>query len=641
MVIRLRVLLIAGVIIASPAAGQEEPAEHWAVALGRRVDLVDRAFPLVDQVVLVPDAATYVDELSRWSPQGRWPVLFEDEQLAPMFIRRFQPSRVVRREPAASLPHQAPKKRALIEGVITRTWGADPATRTVREAFEARGHTPPGVVFTSLNDPAWTAAVALAAGRGQPIAWLEKRFGEPNRLLAARKFGRLVSRIEELVAEAGYPHTTLGDAIDTITLCRRVAGRVDISADPNAQEVRAMTDLIGRRADGRRFAFAGWIFGDERRCAYVAMCSLFLARDRVWLYNTYPDTEGWRVYGMEEAAAALATAGYQTTAFSGDQATSRAWLNLLPGGISTDVLAMNTKGNAQFFDLAEGRAYARDVPVLNEPVALHLIHSWSMRSPESTATVGGQWLARGVYAYVGSTDEPQLGAFMPPAELAARWMSAVPFLISARRLDETARPWKINTFGDPLMLCPPPQGRQRIPPTAEGGLDLAAHAKTLMQQSASDESGETIEEAIRTLTLLGEDGIAIRMWQLARQRGVQSSAAGIAVDPIFRARRADDFLDAWRALPHRNDHTTDMLWHLMTPRLGSATDQDLLLLQAAVRPSQCHADLGRLAPHLSGAFGSDHTRSVIAGELEKATTPYVRKRLEKMLRAPTGRRGSD
>ena len=70
---------------------------HWAVKLGLRIEQVNRAFPVVDCVVLVPDAATYLDELGKWSPRGRWPVLFEDDQLAPMFIRRFRPSRVYRR----------------------------------------------------------------------------------------------------------------------------------------------------------------------------------------------------------------------------------------------------------------------------------------------------------------------------------------------------------------------------------------------------------------------------------------------------------------------------------------------------------------------------------------------------------------
>ena len=39
-----------------------------AVELGKRVAMVQYSLPLVNQVVLVPDEATYLDELSKWSP---------------------------------------------------------------------------------------------------------------------------------------------------------------------------------------------------------------------------------------------------------------------------------------------------------------------------------------------------------------------------------------------------------------------------------------------------------------------------------------------------------------------------------------------------------------------------------------------
>jgi hypothetical protein len=145
----------------------------WAVRLGLRVHEVNQAFPLVDRVVLVPDEATYVDELSRWSPQGRWPVLIEDDQLAPMFIRRFQPQQVVRRAAVGPWPVDTAGRRALLEGAVVRSWGSDAVTKTIGEAFEAQRFVPAGVVITSACDPAWTAAFALAAGRGQPLLWMD------------------------------------------------------------------------------------------------------------------------------------------------------------------------------------------------------------------------------------------------------------------------------------------------------------------------------------------------------------------------------------------------------------------------------------------------------------------------------------
>ena len=74
-----------------------------------------------------------------------------------------------------------------------------------------------------------------------------------------------------------------------------------------------MTDIVGRRDDWNRYAFTGWIHGDEIRCAYVAMCSLFLARERVDLINTYSTDGAWASYGMDKAEGLLGEFGFQVT----------------------------------------------------------------------------------------------------------------------------------------------------------------------------------------------------------------------------------------------------------------------------------------------------------------------------------------
>ncbi|MCH8314719.1 MAG: hypothetical protein IIA64_01990 [Planctomycetes bacterium] len=634
-------LTLGGIAPAAFAQTQPPPPPdqmHWAVKLGLRIEQVNRAFPVVDCVVLVPDAATYLDELGKWSPRVRWPVLFEDDQLAPMFIRRFQPSRVYRRESVGDLPKTVEQRQRDMEAVAIRAWGGDPQQDTLRQVFEREKYTPPGVVITSVDDPAWTAAVALAAGRGQPIAWLDGRFGRPNGRLTFEALNRLRSRIDRLVAQVGYQHADLGDDIDAITLCRAIAGRASASPNQNQDSTRAITDLLGRTPSGQRYAFTGWIYGDEVRCAYLAMCSLFLERKRVWLYNTYPTTPAWNAYEVTNPTATLNRAGYDATAFQGDKTTDRAWQNMLPGGIATDVLMMNTKGKADAFDLFTGRGAPGDVPVLNEPLVLHLIHSWSMRSPENPGTVGGQWIAHGVYAYVGSVHEPYLGAFVTPTLLAKRCMSYVPFLVAARVWDgpgKFADAWKINTLGDPLMLCAPPRASaaSRLDPWGDHGLDLAEHVVTLLRRSESDNgSGEALADAIRTLNLLGRDDVAVQTWRLAQQRGFTTSAARPALGPLFRERQKAQFLQAWQELPFRDDLSMDMLWHLIAPSLGRSTsDQTLILLQAAVRRRQTHVDLERLAPHLIAAFGSAHFRGVIQREIEKAPNNRARTKLQALL----------
>ncbi len=627
--------LLAAITAQGQPGGADQAAQvHWAVLLGRRAEAVSRAIPTVDRVVLVPDGATFLDELSRWSPQGRWPVLIEDDHLAPMFIRRFGPAQVIRREPVPAPAKDREKRQARMDATVVSAFGGDPERESIRQVFDRLNYVPPGVVIASAADPAWTAAVALAAGRGQPIAWMDGDFGRPNQSLPGERAAELRAAFDEAVAGAGYPYAELGDAIDAVTLCRSMVGRIDLG--PEGQWC-ALTDVLARTEAGRRYAIAGWIFGDEARSAYAAMCSLFLERTRFWLFNTYADSGGWGAYGVDEAAAILRAPGFEATTASGEAASLRSWLALLPGGVATDVLAMNSKGNADFFDLADGRAASRDVPVLNEPAALHLVHSFSMRGPENPATVGCQWLSRGVYAYVGSVQEPGLSAFVPPKPLAERWAAGIPFLVAARQWE--GGPWKLNTFGDPLMTCGPPPAAalKRVSPEVDGGgLDLRAHAAAVMRRASENPGDEPLAEAIATLTLLGEDEIALEMWRPAGQGG-HPKAAAAALQPLFRARRMDDYVRAMLESGRRDDQSVTMLWHLAIRKLAGLTDQDtLMLLQSTIRPDQPEVDLARLAPALTAVFGPLHARNVIQRELDKTTDARTRKKLEALLQSPEG-----
>lgn len=619
--------------------GAQAQPLHWAQQLGLRAEQINRVFPLVDRVVLVPDTATYLDEISKWSPLGRWPVLIEDAQYAPMFIRRFSPAQIIRRQSVGALPADHEAKQKLIEAAIIRAWSGDPQKSTIRNVLDAARYVPPGVVITSVDDPAWTAAVALASGHGQPIAFLDGDFSKINFAPLQSDVNKLISRVDSLVAGLGYRHAALGDDIDTITICREIGGRMRV-AGPGAtdkdSQYFAITDVLGRNADGSRYAFVGWIFGSETRCAYVAMCSLFLPRQRVWLCNTYPtDSQPWANYDIAEPARFLSQIGYDVSQTSGPAVTSRAWLSRLPGGFSTDIAIINTKGNADFFEMfTKGDwCYPNDVPILNVPEAVHFIHSWSMHRPEDVATVGGKWLQRGAYAYVGAVHEPGLQAFVPPAELARRIAAGIPFLVAARLWDSP--PWRVNTYGDPLMLCQPPADapRTRIAQPCDYGVDINELVKQLMFDAKSDESGQAFADAIAMLDLLGRDEIAVGMWRAAQQKHVSMLASRPALGPLFRANNVDAFMQAWNELPQRDDLAMDMLWHLLWPQMTTTTDKDLLLqLQGAIRRPATHVDLGRLVPNLTAVFGQGHARGVVQREIERTDNDGIRKKLEALLK---------
>ena len=660
---RALLIILAAVGAAGPLRAQDDAGERdasaappaelpWQMKLGLRVRQVDEAFALIDRLVIVPDEATYLDELSRWSPRGRWPVLFEDDRLAPMFVRRFKPAEVIHREPIGrALPGPEGRQR-LLEDIIISAWGGVPGIHGLRETFQRNGYTPPGVVIASVHDPAWTAAVALAAGRGEPIAWLNEPFGRPGATLPAEAVRQLRRRIDGLVAEEGYPFAGLGDAIDAITLCRAVAGKADIDLPAAAQPAfppstpdlprrpgppYAITDLIGRHEDGSRYAVTGWIFGDEKRCAYMGMCSLFLPRRRVSFYNTYPDSGQWAAYGTAEAAEAFSDRGYEVQVVSGEGTSVFAWQRMLAGGISADVIIMNSSGMSDYFDLVGGRAYPQDVPILTEPAAVHLIHSWSLAEPDDRDTVGGRWLERGAYAYVGSAHEPFLGAFVPPSELARRCISYGSFLVAARHYDPhpLACPWKINTLGDPLMLLSPPDEHEtdRIAQPAGYGTNVGEQARTLVRACAEDDAdGATFAAAIAAVVLLGRDEIAARLWPLAEEKGFAAEAAGPALGPLFRMRYRQAFLRAWRAAPHHDEHDLDMLWHIMGRRLRGLTDEAALRdLEEAIRRPNVEIDLRRLAPELARVLGREHVRKLLLRELEQAEDEYVQRQLRRLL----------
>jgi hypothetical protein len=640
-------LALAG--LAGAAAGQtktDPPEERpWQARLGLRVRRVDRSFPVVDQVVLVPDAATYIDELHRWSPRGRWPVLIEDDRDAPRFIRRFRPARVLRRSSVGPLPTTSEARRRLMEALVVRVWAGDPARDDDRAVFEAQSYAPPGVVIADDADPAWTAAVALAAGRGQPLAWLDGAHGAPDDAARPEAMERLRADVEGLVRATGWSYGDLGDDIDAVTLCRAVAGKGALAlsagtrypAPDHDHRPRAVTDVVGRDADGRRWAMCGWIFGSERRSAYVAMCSLFLPRTRARLIDTYHDDGVWREYRVGEAAKTMHDDGWETEVADRARTTEVTWRRMLPAGLDTDLLLVNSSGDADYFNLGSGRGTPGDVPELHAPVAVHFVHSWSAKAPTDPTTVAAAWLDRGAYAYVGSVDEPFLSAFVTPRTLVDRLRGAVPLLVAARHFRPPLdRPWKVNTLGDPLMLCVPPADTppDRLPPGEHDGIRLDDAARAALRGLGPDAPDGRYAEAVRTLALLGRDDLAVEVWRRAAARpdGAPATAAA-ALGPLFRRGEGDGLLDAWSRLEAPDPARRHLPWHVLAPSLHRLDDRGrLALLERSVRPGQPEVDLAVLAPHLARVFGRARAVAAIEAHLDTAPDERSRSRLESLLR---------
>ena len=636
--------LFAILLFIQPAINEEEVP--WPVKLGARALHRSNQIPLVDQVVLVPDLDTWIDELAHWSLNGHWPVLIEDDHFAPMFIRELKPSQVIQRKPVTP-PDKSVMDRFRL--MLARAWGAQPG-ESFQEALARQNIQPLGLVLTTESSPSVTAAMALAVGRGQAVAMLDGQLGGGGTILNATKTSALAQQVRNRCEETGLSWKTLGDELDAITICRKLPARVRAqlpeTARVNAPNVGpedplAITDVLGRRQNGRRFAIVGWINGSQIESAYMAMCSLFLVPKTAWLCNGYSSNGERAQYGIREAAANLSKAGYECTVT--ENATVQALRSMSTGGIHEDLILMNSQGNRDFFELGATRGTTNDVPVLSSPSILQMIHSWSLQDPTNANTIGGRWLEHGVYAYVGSSHEPFLAAFVKPTEFVRRITLLVPFLAAGRWWDDQgpfSRPWRVNTLGDPLMTAASPSlsTRSKITPSgsanaAQRGQNLRTEAEKLMRSIQDSPSPESLAMVIKLLNLLGEDELARNMWAYGSQNKLLSTAsASLILGPLFRLQDRQAFLKAWPLVTKPTRLQRDMLWQLIGPSLAASTDDDtLLLLEQEVTGPTPSSYIEILGPHLSRSFGTARTINLIKRAGARANSGQEKKRLEALL----------
>ncbi|MBV8487637.1 MAG: hypothetical protein JO161_05115, partial [Planctomycetaceae bacterium] len=353
------------------------------------------------------------------------------------------------------------------------------------------GPTPPGLVLSNAESPALAGAVALAAGRFQPLVRLAplslvggswgaswsvqtKRLDDLLSLAEARAFAQ---RIDALAGAVAGPHDRLGDACDFLTLAGDWPYRYANDAEGGIiRGEQAIDDLIGRLlqtdetslAQSRsRWAFAGRLVGTPASCVYRAMCALFLQPTDMVLWNTY-DTkgvQGW--YRMTEAVRALQLIRPQASSpihRAGEEASLAAWHQLFDPVRPFGLFMVNSSGGPRQFSIAGGVGYPADLP-RGYPSAVAMIHSFSAACPNDPTTIAGRWLENGAFAYFGAINEPYLFAFRTP-KLASELIAAEIPLSAALRQEERepfGRPWRLVFLGDPLyhLRADDPSARER------------------------------------------------------------------------------------------------------------------------------------------------------------------------------------
>lgn len=574
-----------------------------AVLLGIRVQQVQQLIPVAPTVVVVRDAASYVGAIAKWSPKLQYPVLIDDgsvlarEDIA-RFVRAFLPERVVRWASAGAKEGAwTPVDRGEVMSAVTSSLGipgGKDAAGLLPKAFEQVQSV--GIVVTHERDPAWTAALALSAGRIEPIVWVDtpKVPRDPNSYFPVADADAFCAEIEQGAAATGLKWKELGDAIEGVALCLNVPSRVEV----DAKNFAAVTDRVGRLKEGglaHRWAWAGQILGTPAQAAYRAMCGLFLNPKSAWLFDGYETTGSWKAYNARGAEAYLKPMQMAYDIMDGENQSARAWRMRAARPLDAGLVLVNTMGNCDFFDLKPGQCKPGDVPMLGKPAMVHFIHSWSAQFPARRDTVAERWLERGAYAYLGSVQEPFLNAFVPTPQVVARLGTPAPWGASVRI--DGAPMWKIAVFGDPLITM----GKDR---PREKGEKLAIDGETL--KSVADEIAPAVKErrfadAIAALTLVGRDGdaknLAAALWK-DDPKVFTAEVARAAIMPMFRGGLNREVVAVFAKLSEKDkeDGTLrDALWLAAYPLMtGGIEDAGLETLRDNIRVEQIERDAGEL-----------------------------------------------
>ena len=604
--------------------------------LGRRAQSIRLSIKDAPTVVLVPDERAFADAVARWSLERRFPILIDDgstdaHERIGRFVRAYKPANVVRwqgEKDRADEPVRAHYERAL-----AASWDSD-SVGSMQQVWSDSNFSPLGAVVVAEDDPAWVAGLALASGRGELTVWSEGVSRPVGAMMKPERLEKLDSDIRAALTASGRTWEGLGDEIDAITLCMTRPSRYK-----EAEEPMAVTDRIGRHGPGRRYAYAGMIFGDASQASYAAMCALFLQPESAWMFDGY-SPEFAPPYAVAQGVQVADQNAWRTLAFTPPTGSATTWRSATISGINAGFVHVNTSGRFDRFDVAPGSLYGHDVPALELPAIVHFIHSFSAQRIGTEGSIAGRWLVNGAYVYVGSMDEPFLNAFLPVDRLLNRAFASMP-LGGAARADARKTVWKINYFGDPLMVLGPPAPRTEEKIVLEGATDLLDEMRTSAR-------ARELAVAASTLVMLGRASEAVKLASAAKRldnQGADSGDRGNLFDPalaraaiasVYRAGERELFLDLTETLILEGDATgldLDRAWTVIRPMLPS-TDRALIVrtLSEHIRGASPVEDVSDLAPAVARLLGADAARAMFDRAIENTKAERDVKELRRLAR---------
>ena len=552
----------------------------------------------VDQVCLVPDVPAFLEAIALWDQHSFFPILIDEPAWTLPFLRAYRPARVVRfagtnRPASRDALANSSTPRAVSDGLwsraleaVARAWSeparSEPTPPAADRPPRELGSTPPGLVLTDPRAPMLAGAVALAAGRFQPLVRLHvpgdnsataensmrsDRFGDVLSLIEAL---RLARQVEVRVAAVVPHYSSLGDDCDFLTIAGDWPYRYSIDrGDEPVRGVYAVDDLIGRVFDPaaragwlnptrRRWAYTGRLLGDPAASVARAMGALFLQPDSTLLWNTYNGGSPWSSFAMGPAVADLSRVFKGTRGFvhhSGQLADVASWHRVVDPVNRFGMIFFNSSGGSDWFHIGGGPGHPSDLPP-GIPAAVAMIHSFSASNPTDPQTIAGRWLSHGAFAYFGSVNEPFLLAFRPPHLVAALLAAEIPLVAALRQGEHEpfGFPWRLVYLGDPLYRLerkdvvqapnhgrmPPVEWRKLAPDYEKWGV---SEITALAGRPASQP-----RLACSCPTTTGCDGVSTHRSQTLRDCQpivwVSKSAPAAAIDP--RVRRTTTGGKSWR-----------------------------------------------------------------------------------------------
>lgn len=608
-------------------------------AVGYRVEYNRRFSNVYPVVLIVPNVASYVDAMSAWLPTDRFPILIDDGTAGARrdiarFVRAYRessrsPIRVLRWSTADAREITDPK--AEVERALARIIQANvPSVNAAvyAEATKAAGFRASGVVVTDPDHPTWIGVLPLVVAHHQVPAWVDT----PDRFNAPANEATILNLARQIEAEleaTGETWAKEGDAIEGVTLLLNTAPMFRGSDG----ELYATTDRIGRLAESpsRRWGWASQFFAEtEAKAAYRVMSNLFSHDRRAWLFDGYPDESPWNQYAMASAREVLTAPKWSDVAV--DKAPSGGRLQFLARGhapLLAELIMVTTKGLRNTFELTPGVGRPGDLPILQHPSAVYFVHSFSAAEPWGAHTIAARWFDRGAFAYVGAIDEPTLGGFSTPRQVADLLNFTSPWGAAVRQ--RGARPWKIAVFGDPLWTPGPAQLTSRKPWPIPGATEVKAE----FEQAAREGN---YAEAVRLLHMLGRDDDAARLIDAALAddpKAMTPELARWAVWVYFHTARPDDTVNAYGALaePDANARAfRDLLWHAARKRLIADPDAEMLsLLRGHLRQDQLLADAEDLMRPYARVLGAPAAEAMLLDIRDQVPAEASKARVDQLI----------